>query len=88
MAAVLAEVGGPGRQGRAAAQAAQPHLGKAHDAARVRGWSRQRNAPRMCSYSTSATVEHPDLRCKKEAMAPHMTLSEESEDWACLIIAA
>ena len=45
VAAVLAEVGGPGRQGRPAPQAAQPHLCEAHDAARVRRGGRQRNAP-------------------------------------------
>lgn len=46
-AAVLAEVGDASGQGRAAGEAAQPHLGKAHDPSRVRARRRQRYAARV-----------------------------------------
>ncbi len=54
-AAVLAEVGDAGGEGRAAGQAAQPHLGKAHDAARVRAGCRQRYAASVRACKSNAT---------------------------------
>ena len=40
----------------------------------------------VCAPAALAPLlKWPDMRRKKEATAPHMTLSEESQEWACLI---
>ena len=58
VAAVLAEVGVAGQQGCAAGQAAQPHLGKFHDAARMRRRRAQRYAPRVRTCSQHLVASH------------------------------